>query len=131
MPNNHAILPPGPAAEPSERSPHASTGGLSPDDPTIIDLLGRIVAEIVGLRHDLALADKTADDDSAAPQSPVSDAEFKRRIELLVSTAKLTAGGKLICERCGKNHSTSGNFRSHLKRYHAQEIKELPAASFK
>jgi coenzyme F420-reducing hydrogenase gamma subunit len=66
----------------------------------------------------------------APAPSPIDEQEFKRRVELLVNRAEREEYGKPVCRFCGKKTPANYRFKEHLKRTHAEAIRELPASFF-
>ena len=88
-----------------------------------------LLTEIAQTRHELVTARHEIARLPHPPESPISEAELKRRIELTASRAPRLERGRPICIHCGKTFAASG-FRVHLKREHAETISTLPASCF-
>ncbi|MGD0766694.1 MAG: hypothetical protein ABSB42_00565 [Tepidisphaeraceae bacterium] len=128
MPSNATILPP---AAPLEGAPQATpTDAGEPDGAAIIDLLGRILSELIGLRLDLAADRETTADHPESPETDISEREFARRVTLLASNARSNPStGNVNCALCGSPHKSGQSLRRHIRRYHDADVRRLPANS--
>ncbi len=91
-----------------------------------------LLGELRQVRHELATTRATL---ARMPLPPtpagtVDKAESERRVNLLVSRAERNVLGKPVCRLCGKSLPSPHDFKTHLKRKHADYVTTAPAALF-
>jgi len=129
MGNDHAIVRPGSAAT-GEQSPAADAGNAMLQDATAVDLLGRILSEVIQLRLEFAADRETTKNRPASPQTDISEREFDRRVQLLAANARTNPStGNVNCALCGSPHKSGQSLRRHIRRYHHADVRRLPADS--
>ena len=88
-----------------------------------------LLTELTQRTHELRMAQNEIARLPHPAESPIGEAELKRRIELSASRAMRLERGRPICIYCGRTFKGSG-FRVHLRREHSETISNMPAVCF-
>ena len=59
----------------------------------------------------------------------MDDNEFNRRVNTIAALSAINKQDKAVCQLCGAATKPGAGMRRHLKKFHTQAIRKLPAAS--